>query len=734
MCEKGKLARGDNKQWHVLTDRIPALNSSYTVPDLEEGHEYLFRLSVLNEKGYSEPITLEKSVKTRKKVQPPHTPVGPLKVVTGVEDDQSLTISWSPAPEDSHASPISNYVIEIRDATRGNWRQVASVSSATTQYKITDLTENSEYFIRVRAQNEDNLTSQPLELDHAVLVKSPFSAPSHPRDFKLVSAGRDKVTLEFKASENDGGMDIRSYIIEKRDANRVTWIKAAKVKPKHEEMDPHNVTYTCEVDELLSGGSYYFRVVAENTKGRSESIELDHVVKLEKAAEKPSKPFDLNVLTQKKPTSLVLDWKAPLYDGNDKIKQYIVEQWSSDDRDWKLIGSCDNAETSHTVNNLKEGVSYKFRVRAKNSMGEGEPSLETIDIKVQQDVTHPSPPQGPLKYTISDDQTVINLEWKKPESTGGARIKRYIIEKKIIGTSESSNVWFKVGFTGPSELSYKIADYFVEDSTFSYRIIAENEEGFKSTPLELTRPISIEKKLEKPEMPSYLRVREKTSTTVTLIWKTFSVHSYQQADRFFVEQRDKNSLEWTRVGQSKTETFTVDSLDPKMSYWFRVIAVNDAGQSEPAEVGELVSMDITSDLPSMPIAISVDNITQNSVSLTWISPKNSGAKPIIGYKIYQLASINQHWQEIGVVTKQKKLTFIATGLDYHYDYRFKICAYSELGQGKFNETEKIQLKKPIGRFWFTLNKTYLISISSTFYEYSLIICSCFKCHQVSRLA
>jgi predicted phage tail protein len=701
MCEKGKLARGDNKQWHVITDRIPALNSSYCVSELEEGHEYLFRLSALNEKGYSEPITLDKSVKPRKKVQPPHAPAGPLKVVSGVEDDQSLTISWSPAPEDSNASPLATYVIEIRDATKGTWRQVASVSSATSSYKITDLTENSEYFIRVRAHNEDNLTSQALELDHAVLVKSPFSAPSHPRDFKLVAAGRDKVTVEFKAAESDGGMDIRSYVIEKRDANRVTWIKAAKVKPKHDEMDPHSATYTCEVDELLAGGSYYFRVVAENAKGRSESVELEHVVKLERAAEKPSKPFDLNVLALKRPNSLLLDWKAPLYDGNDKIKQYIVEQWSSDGRDWKLVGTCDNAETSYTANNLREGSSYKFRVRAKNAMGEGEHSLETIEIKIQQDVTHPSAPQGPLKYTISDDQTVIHLEWRKPESTGGARIKRYIVEKKIVGTSESSNVWFKVGFTGPAELAYKIVDYFVEESsTFSYRIIAENEEGYKSTPLELTRPICIEKRQEKPEVPSYLRVREKTSTAVTLIWKTFSAHAYQQADRFLIEQRDKNTLEWTRVGLSKTEAYTVDSLDSKLSYWFRVIAVNDAGQSEPAELAEPVSMDITSDLPSMPIAISVDNVTQSSVALTWISPKNSGAKPIIGYKIYQLASINQHWQEIGVVTRQKKLNFIATGLDYHYDYRFKICAYSELGSGKFNETEKIHLKKPIGMHFF----------------------------------
>ena len=49
---------------------------------------------------------------------------------------------------------------------------------------------------------------------------------------------------------------------------------------------------------------------------------------------------------------------------------------------------------------------------------------------------------------------------------------------------------------------------------------------------------------------------------------------------------------------------------------------------------ESVSMDISNDLPSIPLSISVDNITHDSVVLTWISPKSSGAKPIIGYKIF----------------------------------------------------------------------------------------------------
>ena len=310
-----------------------------------------------------------------------------------------------------------------------------------------------------------------------------------------------------------------------------------------------------------------------------------------------------------------------------------------------------------------------------------------------------------MKYTISEDQSVINLEWSPPLNNGGSKIKRYIVEKKVLsgGGPMITSEWFKVGFTSPGETSYKLADYFVEDSIFSFRIVAENEDGCKSAPLELSKFVSIEKKMKKPEKPSYLRVKDKTSTTVVLVWKTFTVDSYQRAENFIVEKRDKNSLEWIKIGKTKNETYSIDDLESKSAYYFRVTALNEAGESEPAEISELVSMDISNELPSMPMSISVDEVSQNSVTLSWISPKNSGSKPILGYKVYQLVSINQHWQEIGQVARSKKLNFVAIDLDYNYDYRFKICAYSELGAGKCNETEKIQLKKPIGKKIYSIN-------------------------------
>ncbi len=693
MCEKGKKAKPETRVWKTVKDDIAFVNTSYAVQNLVEGNEYLFRLSAVNDNGVGESKCLDKPISPRKMVQSPSSPTGPLKVI-GMESD-SVTISWNHSQNDG-GSPLSNYVIEVRDVLKATWKTVTtSVNSTTNQFKINDLIENSDYFIRVRAQNEAGLTSYPLESESFITVKSPYQVPSAPRDFKLVSAGKDTAQFEFKESENDGGLEIRGYTIEKRDSNRVTWIKAAKIKAKP-KTSTENV-YTVTVEDLAAGSSVWFRVLAENQKGRSESCDLAKVVHLEKDAEEPSKPLDLSVVKQKNPNTVLLEWKAPLYNGNDQLNEYIIEEWSSESREWRVRAHCAAYETQYIVHELADDAIYKFRIRASNSKGISEPSLETFDFKVQKSLTAPSAPVGPLRTTISDDQTVIKLNWSKPKTDGGSKVKRYIIEKKKFGFMVA-NEWYRIGFTSADETSFTQTEYFIEESSFSFRVIAENDIA-RSAPLELAYPITLERKKKIPESPSYLRVKEKTASSVTLAWKSFAVDSLSYAEKYLIEKREKNSHEWTRVGFTKLETFTVNDLDSNAFYYFRVIAANTAGDSEPAVTQELVSMDISNDLPSIPLSISVENVTQNSVTLSWISPKNSGTKPIIGYKIFKLAVNNRNnhnWEEAGQLSKTKQLTYTVSDLDHRYDYKFRVCAYSELGVGKPNETEKVHMKKPIG--------------------------------------
>ena len=660
-CEKNR------KNWSLVKQDIPFINTSYCVRNLKENHDYLFRILAVNEMGESQWRTLEKAVRPRKRVEAPSTPTGPLKISS---NDEFFTIGWNESKKDG-GCPISNYVIEVRDANKANWSQIATVNAYTNQYKLTNLDENNDYFVRVRAQNEASLSSQGLESETPISLKSAHSRPGPVRQLKH-TISNNKLTLEFIEPETNGGIEIRSYLIEKRERNRVTWIKVSRLR--HES---NRANYTYEIDDL-NPGNYYFRVIAENMKGKSEPVELVDLVNIEKEAEAPSKPLDVQIV-KKKTNSVSIEWKAPVYNGNDSLSEYLIEQYSSDSKEWTLVATCLADQRSYTVHNLKQGVNYKFRVRAVNKAGQSEPSLETIDTCITKDSQAPDAPTGPLNYTISEDNTYINLSWSEPKSNGGSRIRRYLVEKKI------NSEWFKVGFT--TDTSFKCIDYFIEENYYSFRISAENDAG-RSQPLELKNPILIKKTVAKPDKVSFLRIKEKSIDSVTLGWKSFSI---AEIDNYVIEKLVNN--EWIKIGTSKADSFVVNDLVANTNYLLRVYAVNSCGESESVEINVMV--DLTDELPSKPISIGVDEINQHSVTLSWISPKRTGSKPIIGYKIFKLASGNAHWSECGHVIKSKKLNFTVLDLEQEFEYRFKVCAYNELGMGEASLTEKVQLKKPL---------------------------------------
>lgn len=72
------------------------------------------------------------------------------------------------------------------------------------------------------------------------------------------------VTLHWKPPKDDGGIDIRSYVIERRDTKRPVWSRMGSVD---------GVTLDFKATGLQEGTEYLFRVFAENEVGLSEPLE-----------------------------------------------------------------------------------------------------------------------------------------------------------------------------------------------------------------------------------------------------------------------------------------------------------------------------------------------------------------------------------------------------------------------------------------------------------------------------
>nr|XP_057918238.1 myosin light chain kinase, smooth muscle-like isoform X2 [Doryrhamphus excisus] len=119
-------------------------------------------------------------------------------------------------------------------------------------------------------------------------------------------------------------------------------------------------------------GSY--TVVARNKMDSAQ-----HTVSLS-VIDRPEPPASHPVVSQLSTESLVLSWTGPSYDGGTAVLGYIVEvrQEAPDAlENWTEVnGRCKN--TSYQVcSGLEPHGKYRFRVRAYNSAGVSEPSLES---------------------------------------------------------------------------------------------------------------------------------------------------------------------------------------------------------------------------------------------------------------------------------------------------------------------------------------------------------------------
>lgn len=101
----------------------------------------------------------------------PAAPEGPL-VVSNI-NKTSASLSWKASPSDG-GSPITGYVVEMRESWKTTYSRVERVPADQMTYDLTRLKEGQEYFVRVLAENKVG-QSKPLEADKGFKPESPFS-------------------------------------------------------------------------------------------------------------------------------------------------------------------------------------------------------------------------------------------------------------------------------------------------------------------------------------------------------------------------------------------------------------------------------------------------------------------------------------------------------------------------------------------------------------------------------
>uniref|UniRef100_A0A4W5NNP8 Fibronectin type-III domain-containing protein n=1 Tax=Hucho hucho TaxID=62062 RepID=A0A4W5NNP8_9TELE len=119
-----------------------------------------------------------------------------------------------------------------------------------------------------------------------------LDTPGPPGAISFKDVTRGALTMLWDAPANDGGARIQHYIVEKREASRLSW-KSVSEKSSRQMIRMTN---------LEIGVPYLFRVIAENTYGRGEPCEMTEPIT---ATEVPAPPKSLDVIDTTNSTAIL---------------------------------------------------------------------------------------------------------------------------------------------------------------------------------------------------------------------------------------------------------------------------------------------------------------------------------------------------------------------------------------------------------------------------------------------
>jgi len=176
---------------------------------------------------------------------------------------------------------------------------------------------------------------------------------------------------------------------------------------------------------LVKGLRYYARASAFNAFGYSTP---NKATKAQAPRVRPGAPTGVVLDVSSSSSELRVTFGPPSDNGGDAITQYLIE-WStqssfrtttSDTLEYLAGG----APFTKTITNLKKGVFYFVRVRARNDQGYGESQVSTPkSLNPHQRSSSPTN----VKLGITSD-TLLTIGWSLPLDNGGDQVTKYRVE------------------------------------------------------------------------------------------------------------------------------------------------------------------------------------------------------------------------------------------------------------------------------------------------------------------
>lgn len=193
----------------------------------------------------------------------------------------------------------------------------------------------------------------------------------------------------------------------------------------------------------------------------------------------------------------------------------------------------------------------------------------------------PDPPEHVKCTAVGEDCATI--VWEPPTFDGGAPIKGYLMERKKKGSSR----WTKLNFDVYESTTYE-AKRMIEGVLYEMRVFAVNSIGLSQPSLNSKPFMPIAPTSE----PTRLTVHDVTDSTCSLKWLPPERIGAGGLDGYIIEYCKDGDTEWVVANKELCERqgYVVRDLPVGEKINFRVVAVNIAGHSLPATLGQPVTI------------------------------------------------------------------------------------------------------------------------------------------------
>jgi predicted phage tail protein len=419
---------------------------------------------------------------------------------------------------------------------------------------------------------------------------SASATASHAPIDVTAATGDSEVTLSWRPAQASSA-DFGFYVYE-------------GTSPGGESRTPVNASpvtdLSYKVPALTNGTTYYFTVasaIEAQVLSDGRSTEVSAI-----PAATAGSPAGLTVTPGH--SQAILSWTAPASDGGSALTSYrVYDGTTAGFQDGTAATT--STGTSATVTRLTDGTTYYFRVAAVNAVGEGPASGEASTTLAADRV-----PGSPTGLTATAGGSRVTLSWTAPASDGGTAITGYIIDR---GTSPGHEPGTPVNGSLVKATSFTVSG-LTRGTTYYFRVAAVNAVGGGPPSEETSATLPAVASSESPgssaslttsvfAAPTGLTAAE-GDTRVDLSWTAPASDGGSPVTSYNVYWATVPGFQSSALVTRTTGTSTtVTGLTSGMTYYFRVAAVNAAGNESP----------FSAEVPARPGQAVIANLTGTRV-------------------------------------------------------------------------------------------------------------------------